>query len=374
MTAARPPADAQADARADDRLAEGSPLPARYFDGLSARAHPVLLRLAHGELVIEGPGFEHRAAQAAVQWAERTRHGPRVADLPGGGSLQCDNAAAWDAWRRAAGHRDSWTVHAQQSWRWVLACMAALVLGAVAFQQWGVPVAARAVARVAPQSLETALGQATLQAVDQSLMRPSRLPQATQQRVHAAVAERLQRAGADVPRWELLLRDSRVGPNALALPGGALILTDQLVTLVDEDMDVITAVLAHELGHVRHRHGLRMVVQVGLLGAVSSLVLGDFSNLLASAPVLLGHASYSREAEREADAEAVRLLRAIGISPAAFLTFFERLAQQRAKDNERAANADEKTPAPLAWANLAFATHPPDAERMRFFRDAAAGR
>lgn len=353
-------------------MAEAQALPARYFDGRSARGHAVQLRIAQGKLRIEGQGITRQLPLAAVQWPERTRHGVRVAELPEGASLQCDDAAAWDAWLGASGHRDSWTVRAQQSWRWVLACAAALVLAAVAFQQWGLPLAARALASAAPASLDAALGRATLQVVDDSLMRPSRLPAATQQRVRAAFAEHLRRGGQDLPPWQLLLRDSRIGPNALALPGGTLILTDQLVTLVDEDPEVITAVLAHELGHVRHRHGLRMVVQVGLLGAVSSLVLGDFSTVLASAPVLLGQASYSREAEREADAEAVRLLRAAGISPAVMLTLFERLAQQRAKDEAEAERAG--APSSQSWVKLAFATHPPDAERMRFFQDAARPR
>jgi Zn-dependent protease with chaperone function len=344
-------------------------LAARYFDGHSARGHDVSLRVEEGRLVIEGPGIWRQVAQAEVQWPERTRHGKRVADLPDGGSLQCDDAAAWDAWRGAMGHRDSWAVVAQQSWRWVLVCMAALVLAAFAFQRWGVPLSAHALVSVAPQSVDKALGDATRQVVEQSLMRPSKLPVETQERIRKAFADNMQRSGESVPPWQLLLRDSRIGPNALALPDGTLILTDQLVALVDENTDVITAVLAHELGHVRFRHGLRMVVQVGLLGAVSSLVLGDFSTLLAGAPVLLGQANYSREAEREADAEAVRLLRAAGISPSVMLTLFTRLEQQR--QEERAKAGGENTPATQTWLNLAFATHPADAERIRFFRDAS---
>lgn len=345
-------------------------LAARYFDGRSARAQPVLLRLQGGQLHIAGADFAHQLPTAAVQWPERTRHGLRVAELPDGGSLQCDDAAAWDAWRAAAGQRDGWVVRLQQSWRGTLACALALVLAAWAFQQWGVPAVARAVAAAAPAEVEAALGQAVLRAVDEGLMRPSQLPAATQERVRSRFAAHLQAGGVAVPDWQLLFRDSRIGPNALALPGGTLVLTDQLVALVDEDPEVITAVLAHELGHVRHRHGLRMVVQVGLLGAAASLVLGDFSTVLAGAPVLLGQAHYSRAAEREADAEAVRLLRAAGISPAVMLRLFERLAQHRrqadARRQDGGAQADE-----ASWWGLAFASHPADAERVAFFEQAA---
>lgn len=38
-----------------------------------------------------------------------------------------------------------------------------------------------------------------------------------------------------------------------------MVMTNEMVELVDADDKVITAVLAHELGDVRHRHGLHTV-------------------------------------------------------------------------------------------------------------------
>ena len=82
-----------------------------------------------------------------------------------------------------------------------------------------------------------------------------------------------------MPRHRLVFRKSRIGPNAFALPGGTMVMTDQLVELVDHDDAVLTGVLAHELGHLQARHGMRMLVQATAIGAVSSLVFGDFSAL-----------------------------------------------------------------------------------------------
>jgi len=76
---------------------------------------------------------------------------------------------------------------------------------------------------------------------------------------------------------------------------------------VDGDRDILVGVLGHELGHLRHRHGMRMLVQAGTLGAATGALYGDFSSLFAQIPVLLGQASYSRDAEHEADVDAVRL-------------------------------------------------------------------
>lgn len=119
-----------------------------------------------------------------------------------------------------------------------------------------------------------------------------------------------------VPPWQLVFRQSRIGPNALALPGGTIIMTDELVNLVDGDTQVLSAVLALELGHVQQRHSLRLLVQATVLGTLSAVVLGDFNSVLASVPVMLGQAQYSREAEREADAHAVQVLKAAALSPA----------------------------------------------------------
>jgi Zn-dependent protease with chaperone function len=347
-------------------------LDAVYFDGVSARARPVRLRIEGSVLRVEGDGVDRRVACAEVNWPERTRHGMRVAHFEGGGSVQCSDSAAWDVWSRAGGRRDSLVVRLQQSWRGVLVSVALLVALAAALQQWGLPAAAGAVVAFTPLSVDQSLGAATLEAIDGTLMRPSRLAAAEQARLKAAFESALAaQPRGSVPAWHLEFRKSRIGPNALALPGGTLVLTDELVELVGRDERVITAVLAHELGHVRHRHGLRMLVQVTLLGGLASVVLGDFSSVLAGVPVLLGQASYSRDAERDADAEAVRILQAASISPAVMVTLFDKLAQRdRAHDTPDGADsgrADRQS----SWLGIAFASHPADAERVQYFRQAA---
>jgi len=345
-----------------------SSLSASYFDGVHARAHPVTLYLQRDALKIKGDGIDLAVALRDVQWPERTRHGMRVAHFKSGGSVQCSDAAAWDLWSRSGGLHDSLIVKLQQSWRGALFSVAALIVIFVAIQRWGLPVAARGVVAAAPMSVDVSLGEASMQALDNYLMRPSKLPVDEQTRLRAYLAQALQSLPTDsVPHWQLVFRESRIGPNALALPGGTLVMTDELVELVGHDEKVITAVLAHEMGHVRHRHGLRMLVQVTVLGGLASVVLGDFSTLLAGVPVLLGQASYSREAEQEADADAVRVLKAAGISPAVIVTLFEKLEEKRRKSDKRG----DATAGQASWVGIAFASHPSDADRVHFFKEAA---
>lgn len=343
-------------------------LSADYFDGRSARAWPVSLRLDGGTLHITGDCVSLTVPANRIRWPERTRHGPRVANLPDGGALQCGDADGWDAWARASGRRDSLVVHAQQSWRWVAASVVALVVLAAGLYLWGVPWVGRVVVAATPHSVDRAIGEAALNAMDDDLLQASALPADQQRRLRDA----FERAVAalppgSVPEHRLLFRRSRIGPNAFALPGGTLVMTDALVQLVQGDEAMIVGVLGHELGHVSGRHGLRLLVQAGVIGALSSVVLGDFSTLLAGAPVLLGQAAYSRDAERDADAHAVRVLKAAGLSPAVMVEFFEKLSGRGAPGQPEGVNR----PSPGSGIGIAFASHPADAERIRFFRDAA---
>lgn len=345
---------------------DANALEAEYFDGRSARAQPVLLRWAGPVLQIRGDGVSIDVARRDIEWGERTRHGQRTARLRGAGSLLGRDAAHWDAWLRAAGRVESPVVFAQQSWRWTLAGVVALAMLVVAFAVWGVPLLSRAALVAIPPAVDRSVGESALAGLDRHLLQPTRLDAALQQRVGAAFSRALaaQPAGS-VPAHTLVFRHSRIGPNALALPGGTIVLTDQLALAFESEPEVLVGVLAHELGHVQHRHGMRMVVQASLIGLVTSVALGDFNSLLAAAPVLLGQQSYSRDAEREADAHSAALLRTAGISPAVMVGFFEKMAaQRRAKDG--VTGADDSSA-----LGIAIASHPADAERIEFFRTAA---
>jgi Zn-dependent protease with chaperone function len=335
---------------------------ALYFDGRSARGEPVRLALAGGELMAQGEQILHRWPLAEVQWPERTRYGQRVLQLRSGGSLQVADATAFDLWRRqagAAGAADSWVVRAQQSWRATAAAVLLLLLLLGVGWRCGVPWAAGAVLVAVPPAVDEAVGSAALQSLETRWLKPSQLSAQRQAQLRAEFAAAVAQAypAGDAPHWALQFRaaDKALGPNALALPGGTLIVTDALVALLQDQDDTLVGVLAHELGHLRHRHGMRGVIQAGLVGAVTSLALGDFSSLLAGVPAVMAQLSYSRDAERQADAEAVRVLRASGRSPAAMALLFERL---KTTDAER-----DSLP-------TALASHPMDEDRMRYFRDA----
>ena len=210
------------------RPAGASELRRRHAAACTARASPCACRCAR------------------IRWPERTRHGVRVAELPDGASLHCADARAWDAFALACGRGDGWVVRAQQSWRGVLASLAALVALLAALYVWGVPWAARrrAGADAGQRRPRRRRGRRCARSTSE-LMQPSELPAAEQQRLRERLRARAGRAAgaARVPAHRIEFRSSRIGPNAFALPGGTIVLTDELVKLVDGDAAVITGVL-----------------------------------------------------------------------------------------------------------------------------------
>ncbi|SDA36698.1 M48 family metallopeptidase [Sphingomonas sp. NFR15] len=109
--------------------------------------------------------------------------------------------------------------------------------------------------------------------------------------------------------------------NAVTLPGGRIVLFDGLIKAAASP-DEVAGVIAHELGHVRHRDVLESLLrQLGLsvlLGGLDGHVGGYTNALLASA--------YSRDAEARADGYAIDALAQAHISPLPTARFFKRLA------------------------------------------------
>ena len=343
----------------------GESIDATWYDGRSARGRPVLATVDGGTLWLQGDdGQRHGVALRQVQWPERTRHGQRVAQLAGGGSLAFADAAAFDAWWRAQGQRESWVVRAQQHWRATLAALAGLLLVGAAGYAWGVPWVASGVVAVTPPEVEAAIGDTALAQINDGLFEPTKTPPELQALWRSRLDAALRQAYPEGPApWQLhFAGGGRLGANAVALPGGHIVITDELLALLQGADDAVLGVLAHEHGHVRRRHGLHAVVRFGIVSAATSVALGDFSSVVAGVPALLAHLGYSRDAEREADADAAQVLRAAGRDPAAMVQLFERLAgRTKPGDGEGRAGG----------LPIAFASHPADEERIRFFREAA---
>lgn len=343
-------------------------LRSRWFDGQSPRPREVVLRVEGAELLMQVDDTLRRYPLARVRWPERRTHGQRQADLPDGGLIQHADATEWDAWAQASGLHEGAVVGWMQSWRATLVALVGSVLFLGAAWLWGVPWLSQTLAQQVPDSVDAHIGQQTMQQLDRLFLNPSQLPQAQQDALRQRFASVVERAypEGDAPHWQLAFHASPVlGPNAFALPGGHIVMTDELVKLLHDQPDAIVGVLAHELGHVQHRDGLDMVVRASLVSALVGVVLGDASGFIATVPATLATQSYSRDAERRADAHAARLLHAGGLPPSVMVVFFERILEK--SDAARKNDEDEKEQG--VSLPIAIASHPDHEERIRFFQE-----
>ncbi|WP_262031902.1 M48 family metallopeptidase [Microvirga sp. Mcv34] len=102
-------------------------------------------------------------------------------------------------------------------------------------------------------------------------------------------------------------------PNAIALPGGRIYLFSALLDKA-ESTDEIAGVLAHEMGHVAHRDGLRKMIQAGGTSYLLGLLFGDVTGggAIVFVSRYLIDSAYSREAEAAADDFAAYRMSALG--------------------------------------------------------------
>jgi beta-barrel assembly-enhancing protease len=141
--------------------------------------------------------------------------------------------------------------------------------------------------------------------------------------------------------------------NAVALPGGKVIIFNDLLTKA-RSADEVAGVLAHEMGHVRKRHVMQSLIrQMGL-----SVVLGGFDGNVGGAVNGALSTTYTRGSENEADQYSIDALSKANISPIATADFFQRLAKI-----DGSADTDKRISAVAGY----MSSHPLSTERKEAF-------
>jgi Zn-dependent protease with chaperone function len=334
---------------------------ARYFDGRSSRPRAVAVVAEVDGLRIRGEEVDRQVALRDIEVSERLGAAPRLLRLGDGSYLESGEHDAVATVLRDAGHRDGVVSRVQTRWPWALGALLLTLALIAAGYLYGLPVVAEFAAKRIPPEMEAALGQRAVKIVDAQMFAPSSLPPARQAELSAAFARI---APQDGRTYRLEFRASRIGPNAVALPGGIMVMTDELVKLARSD-DEIIAVLAHELGHIEQRHFMRRLISSAIVGAVMTLLTSEASGLLTALPATLADLGYSRDMEREADLFAIDLLKRNGLSPEPLATMLERLEQAHGASNDKG-GTNSKEIKVLRY----LLTHPHTDERIAAIRAA----
>ncbi len=333
---------------------------ASYYDGVSARRRAVTLSVDDGRLAVLGGEVLRLEPLGIVRISEKLGSAPRLIHFADGGHCEVVDHAAFDMLLKEAGYRPhSLVSYLEGRWRYALAAILLTAACSIAAYLWGLPWAAELAASRIPYSTAHIIDEHAMHMFDEGLMQPSKLS-SERQRVLQRRFNAL-RAGRELPSYPLEFRSSKtIGANAFALPGGTVVITDELIDLAGNDEEVL-AVLAHELGHVSERHPMRQLLQSSAVALTMTWYLGDVSSLLATAPTLLLQTRYSRDFERRADRFAADMLRGNGMPATRLADILQKL-----ESSHRGARGEKGN---QSGVTDLLSSHPDTSERIRALRD-----
>lgn len=233
----------------------------------------------------------------------------------------------------------------------ILSSIVIVVSVMFAVVRWGVPFAAYHIAMKLPETALHEVGKSSEEYILE-LTEPSKLSLQRQAQLKQTY---LQFVGQDQPAKLIFRQGKSISANALALPNNTIIVTDELVALAKDDQEII-GVLAHEQGHLKHRHSLQQAIASVGVSIIIMSISGDATDLLSGLPIAIAGAKFSRNFEEDADLYALQQMQQKNIDVNHFANMLERLEQE------------SKTEGGNTVTKL-LATHPVTEDRIRQVRE-----
>ncbi|MGA0165108.1 MAG: M48 family metallopeptidase [bacterium] len=223
---------------------------------------------------------------------------------------------------------ESWLSYLEQKKTVILVGIIILAGLVITVPKYGLPWMGDQVAHWIPQSWLMMAGDETLEILDESFFSPSELAPQDQDQFTKEFNRMASLVLKDQTARLVFRQSEEIGPNAFALPGGLVVLTDELVEIAEDQAGVI-GVLAHELGHVQLKHPARRLVRSLMALALVSLIFDDaatFAEELAAISGSLISLAYTREFEEEADRAGKEILIGAGLSPIPLANLLRKLS------------------------------------------------
>ena len=215
-----------------------------------------------------------------------------------------------------------------------LAMTATIALAAVVVAYLsGVPVLASRIVNIVPSDWERALGDTVATQMEASLKSDGELllcdenPKSLANVALARFGTEALRGSGSPFSLDIKVVQSEI-PNAFALPGGRVYVFSALLERA-QSPDEVAGVLAHEIGHVAHRHGMEQLLSTAGTGALIGFILGDMTGLSVAAGLgsTLIDSRFSRLAERQADTYAASVAQRLDFDPAGLADLLARVAE-----------------------------------------------
>ncbi len=317
----------------------------KYYDGLTANPRTVTCSIqgteASGFLEITDLELNHEVAH----WPQGS-----LFPVPGkSGELRLASTSAPEGARvvfsdreiaaRARGELPMLARHRQKHTRRqfrIIGLSSMAIASVVLAYIYGIPLLAGQVVGLIPPEMETRFGEKIVVQMADALEEsggltlcdpdPESLPNRAIQRFTEAALE-----GTYAPFDVSVQVVANSIPNAFALPGGRAFYFQGLLDKT-ETADEFAGVLAHEIGHVVHRDGMKQLIATAGTGLLVGFVLGDITGLSVAGTVgaALINTSFSRDAEREADRFSLAVAQRRAFEPTGLADLLERISDDDA--------------------------------------------
>ncbi len=342
---------------------------ARYFDGNSSRARPVTVDVTDIDLIVTD-AFGSELARWPLEALRDETHPPREDEL--NLSISSDHEAriivedvafirslvqVCPLIRKRRKGPPGW-------WKPVVAWTAAVVVSVTLFFVYGLPLLSYQIASLVPYETRAKIGEEVEGAIIQHFKsRPKNKSdekkdpvckgKAGQQALEKLLARFTALSDIDMPPVKVTVINSKL-PNAFAVPGGRMIIMSSLLDIA-EDPNALAGIMAHEFGHVEHKHPMSLFVTNIGITALFSVALGDVSGgtIIAFLGQHAAGAAYSRDYEQDADNRSISLMRELGYDIAPLIPLFEKLGKK----------------SPDMGILSVFASHPDMDERVKALKD-----
>lgn len=296
----------------------------RYFDGKTSHAHHAHIRqnANGGGFVLMCDGHTKIYAFKVCEFLPSVGKSHAVIEMPNGERIEfIEGVPDWVDFKHKRVFDKISIMESRLSW--VAVSLVAVMIFMAIVLKIAIPFASHHIAQNLPDDVLMTVGDKAESNII-AMTADSQLPQTRQDEIVA-----LYRKLNGTPNARIIVRQGNIiGANALAIPNNTIIITDELINLSGNDNEIL-AVLAHEQGHLVHRHSLEQAISNLGIGVLIVVITGDMSDAMLALPALLTNAHYSQKAELEADKFAIDELKRLGISPKYLADFFEKMQKEQ---------------------------------------------
>ncbi|WP_439134902.1 M48 family metallopeptidase [Pseudomaricurvus sp.] len=367
-----------------------------YYDGHNSSRHSGVISIDDSGLVtIEGVSCPDYPFDQ-LTFSPRIGNASRTIYFPDGTFFESRDNETIDALinKHTTSNHSSLLHSLESKLRYIVLSAVVISVSVLAFLQYGIPAVSKHIAFSLSPDVSAQLADTSLEQLDEFYFSRTELTKERREIIHQLFLTSVPQGEASNFTYQLHFRKGdKIGPNAFALPNGSVIITDELIELAEDDLEILS-IFYHEIGHVHYRHSLRQIIQsAGALG-ISVWLTGNIESLFdwtATVPAFLIQRKYSRDMETEADDYSLEKMLEHNIDPMHFVHIMTRMQSYIYKseestendsdtakadtevtgtddDSEQDVESNNKTAGRLL--NL-LSSHPNTDERMEKFRRAA---